>query len=401
MRLQRALSKETGIQTFMMPIQDLRAGGREANAEFQYTLQSDDIVELNAWVPRLRRALAALPEITDVNTDADDHGVQTMITLDRDAIARLGLTVSEIDTTLNNAYGQRQISTIYNARNQYRVVMEAAEPYRQSAKDLETLMIVRSDGTRVPLSAVATFSVMPRALSVRHQGQFTATTIAFNLAANISLSQAMDAINYAVLKEGMPVSIIGTFQGTARMFKDTMRDQIVLIVAALLALYIILGILYESYTDSLVIISALPSAGIGALLGLIVCHTEFSIIALLGILLLIGLVMKNAIMMIDFAVVRQRDEGLSPKDAIYQAALLRFRPILMTSMTAMLAAVPLAIGAGDGAELRRPLGIAIIGGLVVSQFLTLYTTPVIYLAVDALKRRISIRKAAIPLTQHD
>ncbi len=389
MRLQRKLAPEPGIRAFMRPVQDLRVGGRESDAEFIYTLQADDITELREWAPRIRRVLAQLPQITDVNADDEDKSLQTMLTINRDAIARLGLTVAEVDTALNNAFGQRQVSTIYNQLNQYRVVMEAAPEFTQGPDNLRNFYVVRGDGMRIPLSEVASFSPENSALSVNHQGQFITTTISFNLAEGYALSEAMDAVNYAVLEEGLPVSIIGSFQGTARMFMDTMKDQIVLIIAALLAVYIVLGILYESYSYPLIIISALPSAGLGALLALIISGEGFSIIAMLGILLLIGLVMKNAIMMVDFAVTMQRNENLLPEKAIHRAALLRLRPILMTSMTALFAAIPLAIGSGDGAELRRPLGIAIAGGLLLSQLLTLYTTPIVYLYVNRLQQMLT------------
>lgn len=387
-RLQKKLMPAPGVRVFIRPVQDVRIGGRESDAEFIYSLQADDISELREWAPRIRRVLAKLPQITDVNADDDDKSLQTMLTIDRSAVTRLGLTVAEVDAALNNAFGQRQISTIYNQLNQYRVVMEAAPEFTQGPDNLKNFYIARNDGMRIPLSEVASVSMENSALSVHHQGQFITTSISFNLAPGYALSEAMEAVNYAVLEEGLPVSIIGSFQGTARVFLDTMKDQIVLIIAALLAVYIVLGILYESYSYPLIILSALPSAGLGALLALIISGEGFSIIALLGILLLVGLVMKNAIMMIDFAVTMQRNENLSPEQAIHRAALLRLRPILMTSMTALFAAIPLAIGSGDGAELRRPLGIAIAGGLIPSQLLTLYTTPVVYLYVNRLRQMI-------------
>ncbi|MDR1530293.1 MAG: efflux RND transporter permease subunit [Burkholderiales bacterium] len=386
LRLQRKLAPEPGIRVFMRPAQDLRIGGRESDAEFLYTLQADDISELREWAPRIRRVLAELPQITDVNTDDEDKSLQTMLTIDRDAVAKLGLTVAEVDSALNNAFGQRQVSTIYNQLNQYRVVMESAPEFTQSPDNLKNFYLVRSDGAKIPLSEVATFASDNAALSVNHQGQFITTTISFNLAPGYRLSQAMEAVTYAVLEEGLPVSIFGSFQGTARAFLDAMKDQLFLIVAALFAVYIVLGILYESLSYPLIIISALPSAGLGALLALIISGEGFSLIALLGILLLIGLVMKNAILIVDFALTAQRRHNLPPEQAIYRAALLRLRPILMTSMTALFAAIPLAIGSGDGAELRRPLGIAIAGGLLLSQLLTLYTIPIIYLYVDRLRQ---------------
>ncbi|MDR2017042.1 MAG: multidrug efflux RND transporter permease subunit [Burkholderiales bacterium] len=392
-RLQKALSKEPGARLFMMPVQDIRIGGREADAEFQYTLQADDVYELRAWEPRVRQALMQLPQITDVNSDQDDRGTQTMLTIDRDAVARLGLTVAQVNAALNDAFGQRQVSTIYNPRNQYRVVMEAAPSFTQSAQNLQNIHLISRDGSRVPLSAVATHTMENTALSVNHQGQFVTATFSFNLAPGVALSKATDAVHEAVARTGLPVSIVGSFQGTAGEFKKTLSTQLVLIIAALIVVYLVLGILYESFIHPLTILSTLPSAGVGALLAIELLGKEFNLITLLGILLLIGLVMKNAIMMIDFALTAERQQRMAPREAIFTACLLRFRPILMTTMTAILGALPLMLGSGDGAELRQPLGLAIVSGLLVSQLLTLYTTPVVYLYIYRLRERLTGRKA--------
>ncbi len=392
-RLQKALSKEPGARLFMMPAQDIRIGGREADAEFLYTLQADDVYELRVWEPRVRQALMQLPQIVDVNSDQDERGMQTMLTIDRDAVARLGLTVAQVDAALNDAFGQRQVSTIYNPLNQYRVVMEAAPPFTQSAKNLQNIYLVGQDGSRVPLSAVASYATENTALSVGHQGQFVTATLSFNLAPGVALSEATEAVHEAVARTGLPVSIVGSFQGTAGAFEETLSTQLVLIVAALIAVYLVLGILYESFIHPLTILSTLPSAGVGALLAIELLGTEFNLITLLGVLLLIGLVKKNAIMMIDFALTAERQQKMAPRDAIYTACLLRFRPIMMTTMTAILGALPLLLGRGDGAELRQPLGLAIVGGLLVSQLLTLYTTPVVYLYIYRLRERFAARRA--------
>jgi multidrug efflux pump len=395
-RLRGKVSHVPGASLFLQPVQDIRIGGRQANAQYQFTLQADDLAELRAWEPKIRQALSTLPELADVNTDTQDKGLQTSLVIDRDAAARLGVSPRLIDTTLNDAFGQRQVSTIYAQLNQYRVVMEAAPQYWQSPEALRSIYVSTSDGTQVPLSAFATFGPTSTPLGVNHQGQFVASTISFNLAPDVSLSQATSAVGDALLRIGVPDTVRGSFQGSARAFQASLASQPWLILAALIAVYIVLGVLYESYVHPFTILSTLPSAGVGALLALKLFHTEFTIIAFIAVILLIGIVKKNAIMMIDVALDGERTRGLSTQDAIFEACLRRFRPIMMTTMAAMLGAIPLALGAGDGAEMRRPLGIAIVGGLIVSQALTLYTTPVVYLYLDRFRLwagRRNVRRA--------
>jgi multidrug efflux pump len=326
--------------------------------------------------------------------------VQTSLVIDRDTAARLGVTVQMIDAVLNDAFGQRQVSTIYAQLNQYHVVMEAAPEYWQSPDALKSVYVSSTTGAQVPLSAFATYGPTNTPLGVNHQGQFVASTISFNLAPDVSLSQATRAIDDAMLRLGVPTTVHGSFQGSARAFQATLNSQPWLILAALLTVYIVLGVLYESYVHPLTILSTLPSAGVGALLALLLFRTDFSIIAFIGVILLIGIVKKNAIMMIDFALDAERQRNLHPRDAIYEACLLRFRPIMMTTMAAMLGALPLALGAGDGAEMRRPLGISIVGGLLVSQVLTLYTTPVVYVYLDRFRLWcLSLRRQRLPRTE--
>ncbi|MGV2287260.1 efflux RND transporter permease subunit [Trinickia sp. YCB016] len=456
--LREPLSHVAGAQTFLQAVQDIRVGGRQSNAQYQFTLLADSTPDLYKWGPKLTDALKLRPELADVNSDQQQGGLESMVTFDRTTASRLGITPSQIDNTLYDAFGQRQVSTIYNPLNQYHVVMEVAPRYWQSPDMLKQIYISTAGGTpsgaqttnavagtvtasktsstsssssssaasvaadsarnlannsiaasgkssastgasvstskepMIPLSAIASFGPGNTPLSVNHQGQFVASTISFNLPPGVSLSDATNAIYETMAQIGMPDTIHGSFSGTAQAFQQSMSDQPLLILAALAAVYIVLGILYESYIHPITILSTLPSAGVGALLALLLFKTEFSIISLIGVILLIGIVKKNAIMMIDFAIEASR-QGMSSFDAIRQACLLRFRPIMMTTMAAMLGALPLAFGNGEGAELRAPLGISIVGGLIVSQLLTLYTTPVVYLYMDRLRVRWENRKA--------
>ena len=458
-RLRRELSRVPGGRLFLVPSQDIRVGGRQSNAAYQYTLRADSTAEVFEWTPKLLQVLQHDPALTDVNSDQQQAGLQTEVTIDRATASRLGLNVSQIDNTLYDAFGQRSVSTIYNALNQYHVVMEVAPEYWQSPDILHQIWISTSAGTptgvqtsnlpsgtvasatqttaaasaaasanginnsqrnaaqnalavsghgsassgaavstgqetMVPLSAVAQFAPGKTALSVNHQSQFVASTISFNLAPGHSLSDAAAAIDRATAQLHMPADIIGGFAGTAQVFQQSLNTEGILIAAALLAVYIVLGVLYESFIHPITILSTLPSAGIGAVLALLLCQTEFSLIAVIGVILLIGIVKKNAILMIDFALHVERTEGVSGREAIFQACLMRFRPIMMTTAAALLGALPLALAFGEGAELRRPLGISIVGGLIVSQVLTLYTTPAVYLVLDRLRPR-SRRVAAL------
>ncbi len=389
-RLRGKLASEPGMQIFLQPAQDLRMGGRSSNAQYQYTLQADDLDALRSWGRKLRDAFATIPILKDVDSDIEERGLQTLLSVDRDALARLGLTMDDVDSALNNAFGQRQVSTIYRDKNQYRVVLEFMPDWLEGQEALQKVYLPGSGGL-VPLLSVAEVGPGFAPLSVAHQGQFAAVTLSFNLAEGASLSQAQEAIDRVRVSIGMPSTIVGSFQGTAKLFNETIRNQIVLIFAALVALYIVLGVLYESLIHPITILSTLPSAGGGALLALMAVGMEFSVIALIGVLLLCGIVKKNAIMMIDFALDAARTRKLPPQEAIYEACRLRFRPIMMTTMAAALGAVPLALGQGDGAEIRQPLGITIVGGLMVSQVLTLYTTPVVYLCLDRLRLRLRRR----------
>jgi multidrug efflux pump len=383
-RLRRSLAHVPGATLFLQAAQDIRTGGRGANAQYQYTFSADNLEELRSWEPRIRQALSAVPEIVDVSTDAQDRGLQTSLIVDRDAATHLGVNLFQLDSTLNDLFGQRQVSTIYNPLNQYHVVMEVAPTYWQNPTELNNTYIVSNTGAEVPLSAFARWEPTNTSLAVNHQGQFVATTVSFNLTPGVSLSTAQRAIENTLLRIGVPISIHGSFQGTARTYQEAMANMPLLILAALIAVYLVLGILYESLVHPLTIISTLPSAGSGAFLALLATGTDFTIMAFIGVILLIGIVKKNAILMIDFAIEERRRTGATAEDAIYRACLLRFRPIMMTTMAALLSAVPLALGTGDGAELRQPLGISIVGGLIVSQMLTLYTTPVVYLGMEWL-----------------
>ncbi len=443
-RLRRKLSEVPGATLFLQSVQDIRVGGRQANAEYQYTLQGDDLSQLYAWVPKIVAALQKLPQLRDVNSDQQQKGLETDLVIDRPTAARLGVTMSQIDNTLYDAFGQRQVSTIYNPLNQYHVVMEVAPQYWQDPSTLKDIYVstagaingthstnalagtvvsrkstagaapapsldaVRNQSTNaltavgkaaasagaavstspetmVPLAAFSHYVPGSTPLAVNHQGTFVASTISFNLAQGQSLSGAVAAIDAAMNRLDVPDTIHGTFQGTARVFEQSLASEPALILAALLAVYIVLGVLYESYIHPLTILSTLPSAGVGAVLALLIFKMQFDIMGLIGVFLLIGIVKKNAIMMIDFAIAAQRTQNLPPREAILQACLRRFRPILMTTMAALLGALPLAIGGGEGSELRHPLGLSIIGGLIVSQMLTLYTTPVIYLYLDRFR----------------
>ena len=450
-RLRRELSRVPGGRLFLVPAQDIRVGGRQSNAAYQYTLQADNTAAVYEWAPKLLAALQRNPILTDVNSDQQEAGLQSFVTVDRSTASRLGLTMSQIDNTLYDAFGQRAVSTIYNPLNQYHVVMEVAPEYLSNPAVLNQIWISTSGGsptgtatsnapsgtvtatsattsaatattanginnsqrnasqnalaasgnssasagaavstgqeTMIPLSAVAHFNSGKTALSVNHQSQFVATTISFNLAPGRSLSDASAAIDQAVAALHMPADVTGGFAGTAQVFQDSLNSEKVLIGAALLAVYIVLGVLYESFVHPITILSTLPSAGIGAVLALMLFHTEFSLIAVVGVILLIGIVKKNAILMIDFALSAERNDGASSYEAIYQACLMRFRPIMMTTAAALLGALPLALAYGNGAELRRPLGISIVGGLIVSQVLTLYTTPAVYLVLDRWRLR--------------
>ncbi|AKL42727.1 TPA: multidrug efflux RND transporter permease subunit MdtC [Serratia marcescens] len=396
-RLRARLAKEPGASLFLMAVQDIRVGGRQANASYQYTLLADDLAALREWEPKIRIALAALPELADVNSDQQDKGSEMDLVYDRETMARLGISVSDANNLLNNAFGQRQISTIYQPLNQYKVVMEVAPPYTQDVSSLDKMFIINNEGKAIPLSYFASWRPANAPLSVNHQGLSAASTISFNLPDGGSLSDATAAVERTMTQLGVPSTVRGAFAGTAQVFQDTLKSQLILILAAIATVYIVLGVLYESYIHPLTILSTLPSAGVGALLALELFGAPFSLIALIGIMLLIGIVKKNAIMMVDFALEAQRNGGISAREAIFQASLLRFRPIMMTTLAALFGALPLMLTSGDGAELRQPLGITIAGGLVMSQLLTLYTTPVVYLYFDRLQAKFRRNKQLAPL----
>ncbi len=380
-----------GITLYMQPVQDLNVEDRVSRTQFQYTLECADADVLAEWTPKMLDKLNALPALRDVASDQFNNGLQVSLVIDRDAASRLGVTTAAIDSALYDAYGQRQISTLYTQTNQYHVVMELQDGFRDQPKDLDSIYIHTAAGN-VPLSTVSHYEENTTPLTINHQGQFPVVTISFNMAPHASLGEAIDSMDAAEKSLGMPTAIVAQFQGAARSFRASLASEPLLILAALVAVYIVLGVLYESYIHPITIISTLPSAGVGALLALQICGTDFNVISLIGIILLIGIVKKNAIMMIDFALEAEREGGKTPEEAIFQACLLRFRPIMMTTMAALFGGLPLALGSGVGSELRRPLGITIIGGLIFSQMLTLYTTPVIYLAFDWLAKRFGSKK---------
>ena len=414
-RLRPQLAVVTGVSLFLGTVQDLRGGGRESNSTYQYTLKSDNIADLRKWAVRLSDQMKQQPALTDVDTDQQDNGVETMVTVDKDTASRLGITSRDVDNALYNGFGQRQVATVYSDINQYKVIMEVAPRFRQSPESLKDIYVparvsgvgvanaatlvnpalrdqstgqaLSAGSTMVPLSAIAKFSESPKASSVSHQDGELATTVSYNLAEGATLQQGQDAVKQAEAEIGLPNNVRGSFQGTARTAQESQGQQPLLILAALVVIYIVLGMLYESLVHPITVLSTLPSAGVGAVLALMVFKLDFSIIALIGVFLLIGIVKKNAILIIDFAIDAERARGLSAIEAVREACLLRFRPILMTTLAAILGALPLAIGFGEGAELRRPLGIAIIGGLVASQLLTLLSTPVVYVLMDRLRRR--------------
>ena len=381
-----------GASMFLSSVQDVTIGGRFGGAQYQYTLQADNLDDLYHWAPIVMDRMRQIPELRDINSDQQNKGLQTFLAIDRDTAGRLGVSAQDIDNALGDAFGQRQVSNIYQGLNQYHVVMEVAPEFQENPEGLKYIYAASNTGKLVPLSSFAHYEHSNTALSVNHQGIFPAITISFNLAPGASLGPAVQHIEEAKLQLGVPNSVHATFQGTAQAFRDSLSNQLVLLFAALGAVYIVLGILYESFIHPITILSTIPSAGIGALLALQLMHLDLSIIAMIGIILLIGIVKKNAILMIDFAVQTEREEQKTPEEAIYKACLLRFRPIMMTTMAAMLGAMPLAIGTGVGAELRRPLGVTIVGGLIMSQLLTLFTTPVVYIYMDKLQTFLRPRR---------
>ena len=403
-RIRPKLEKIPGASLYLQAVQDINVGGRFAGAQYQYTLQADNLTDLVGWAPRLMERMKQIPTLRDVNTDQQLNGLQAQLVIDRDTAGRLGVPVSEIDNTLNDAFGQRQVSNIYKGINQYHVVLEVEPQYLRDPETLKNIYAASNTGKLIPLSSFSHFEPAKSALTVNHQGIFPAITLSFNLAPGASLGPAVEQIEQVKAEMRMPPTVHGMFQGTAQAFQDSLSTEGLLIISALAAVYIVLGILYESYIHPITILSTLPSAGIGALLAIRLIDADLSIIALIGIILLIGLVKKNAILMIDFAVQAEREHGKSSIEAIYEACLLRFRPIMMTTAAALLGALPLALGTGTGAEMRRPLGITIVGGLIFSQALTLFTTPVVYLYLDRLQTRIQRRRlraaAPAPVSAH-
>jgi hydrophobe/amphiphile efflux-1 (HAE1) family protein len=397
-RLRRKLARVPGAPTYLQPVQDLRIGGRIGPALYQFTLQGENLDELNTWAPRMLQRMRAMPQLVDVVSDQQNKGLQTSVVIDRNTASRLGITPQLIDNTLYDAFGQRQVAITYTLLNQYHVVMEVEPSFWQRPETLRDIYVNSPAGAMLPISAFARFERTSTSLAVNHQGQFPSVTISFNLASGVFLGDAVKVIDAEKQHIGFPASILGSFRGTAQAFQASLADEPLLILAALVAVYIVLGVLYESYIHPITILSTLPSAGVGAVLALLLFRRELTVIAMIGIILLIGIVKKNGIMMVDFALEAERKEGRSPVEAIYQASLLRFRPIMMTTMAALLGALPLALGRGVGSELRQPLGISIVGGLIISQMLTLYTTPVMYLYLDRFRLWLKGKRGAHEVT---
>jgi multidrug efflux pump len=398
-RLRGRLAHIPGATLYLMAAQDIRVGGRGSNSQYQFTLQADNLKDLNEWAPKLLAKMKTVPLVLDANSDQQVHGLQTELTIDRRTASRLGVNPQIVDTTLYSAFGQRQVSTMYTGINQYSVVMEVLPEFQQNPSALHNIYVRSDSGATVPISTFTNYRTVLSPLAVNHQGQFPSITLSFALAPGVALSDAVAAVTQAEQDIGMPANVHGSFQGTAKVFQASLESEPLLILAAILAVYVVLGMLYESYVHPITILSTLPSAGVGALLALIIFGVDLTVIALIGIILLIGIVKKNAIMMIDLAIETERREAISSKNAIYQACLLRFRPIMMTTMAALLGGLPLALGTGTGSEMRRPLGITVVGGLLLSQLLTLYTTPVVYLYLDKLQRRFGSERQLSPRLQ--
>jgi multidrug efflux pump len=396
-RLQPEVAQVQGITLYMQPVQDLTVEDRVSRTQYQYTIEDANAQELADWTPRLVDKLRTRPELRDVASDQQNGGLQAAISIDRDTAGRLGILPADLDNSLYDAFGQRQVSTIFTQLNQYHVVLEVDPKFQQNPDNLKDIYVRTTNGGSVPLTAFTHIESVNAPLTINHQGQFPATTISFNLAPKVSLGHAVKAIQQAEKEIGLPASIHASFQGTAAAFQSSLKNEPLLILAAVITVYIVLGVLYESYIHPITILSTLPSAGVGALLALLLFGLDLGVVGLIGIVLLIGIVKKNAIMMIDFALEAERKDGLPPEDAIYQACLLRFRPIMMTTMAALFGGLPLALGRGTGSELRHPLGITIVGGLLVSQLLTLYTTPVVYLFFDRLARKLARFRVGNPI----
>jgi multidrug efflux pump len=392
-RLRKKLAVVPGATLYLQAQQDIRVGGRSSNSQYQYTLESENLAELQSWAPKMLAKIKALPQLRDVSTDQQDRGLQAQLVIDRDTASRLGIDAQTLDNTLYDAFGQRQVATVFTQLNEYHLVMEVAPEFQENPDSLKGIYLKSSSGTAIPLSAISHFEPRTSVLAVNHQGQYPAVTLSFNLAPDTSLGDAVEAVQASAREIGLPPLIQATFQGTAQAFQASLKNEPFLILAALVAVYIVLGILYESFIHPITILSTLPSAGVGAILALLLWGLDLSVIAMIGIILLIGIVKKNAIMMIDFALEAERKDGKRPEQAIFQACMLRFRPIMMTTMAALLGGLPLALGTGTGSELRRPLGISIVGGLIVSQMLTLFTTPVVYVYMDRFRAWLAEGKA--------